>query len=121
LLIEELDLNIDGNVDIEVGSGDLNTEALKYIYFNDKGFNGESVTLSFFVIPSPLDFQKEQNIKFVLKSITSEYYDYLRTSDFQQELEDGGGLAEPVQISTNIKNALGTFAGYNYSIYTLQP
>jgi hypothetical protein len=120
LLIEELDVNTDGNVDIEVGSGDdVNNRALKSIYFNDKGFQGESVTLKFFVIPSPLNFHKEQNIKFVLKSITSEHYDYLRTSEFQHELEDGGALSEPVQISTNVKNGLGIFTGYNYSIYTV--
>ncbi|MBT1686848.1 DUF4249 domain-containing protein [Dawidia soli] len=119
LLVEELKVNTSGNVDVEIG-GPQQVQGVKYIAFNDNSFNGHSVTLKFFIIPAFVDFQKPQNIKFVLKSITQEYYNYLRTSDFQQELEERENVSEPVQIATNIRNGLGTFSGYNYSLYTVK-
>jgi hypothetical protein len=121
LLIEELKVNTSGDVDINVGTRPDEIEGRKNIYFSDDGFDGQSITLEFLIVPSVIDFREEQNIKFVLKSITREYYNYLRTSDFQQELEDGGNVNEPVQVATNIRNGLGTFTGYNYSMYVVKP
>jgi hypothetical protein len=120
ILVEELKVNTSGNTDVEIGGDPQDIDGLKYIYFSDEGFNGESVTLKFFIIPTLIDLNKDQNIKFVLKSITQEYYEYLRTSDFQQELEESGNFTEPVQIATNITNGLGTFAGYSFSLYTIK-
>jgi hypothetical protein len=118
--VEELKVNASGNTDVEIGGGPQDVDGLKYIYFSDEGFNGESVTLRFFIVPTLINLNKDQNIKFVLKSITREYYEYLRTSDFQQELEESGNLTEPVQVATNITNGLGTFSGYNFSLYTIK-
>jgi hypothetical protein len=120
VLVEELKVNTSGNTDVEIGNGPGEIDGLKYIYFSDEGFNGESVTLKFFIIPTLINLNKEQNIKFVLKSIPQEYYEYLRTSDFQRELEEDGSLTEPVQIATNITNGLGTFSGYSFSLYTIK-
>lgn len=120
VLVEELKVNTSGNTDVEVGNGPGEIDGLKYIYFSDEGFNGESVTLKFFIIPTLVNLNRDQNVKFVLKSITREYYEYLRTSDFQQELEESGNLTEPVQIATNITNGLGMFAGYSFSLYTIK-
>jgi hypothetical protein len=123
ILVEELKVNTSGNTDVEIGGGPERIDGLRYIYLSDEGFDGETVTLKFFVIPVHVDFESNQNImiKFILKSITNEYYEYLKTSNFQLELGDGSNLAEPVQIATNVQNGLGTFAGYNYAVYTLRP
>lgn len=121
LLVEDIKVNTSGNTDIELLGGAQLIDGLKFIYFSDQNFNGESLTLKFIIVPTLIDLNKDQNIKFVLKSITPEYYQYLRTSDFQQELEKEGSPSEPVQIATNIENGLGTFAGYSYSIYTIKP
>jgi hypothetical protein len=120
ILVEELKVNTSGNTDVDIGGSPQDIEGLNYIYFSDEGFSGESVTLKFFIIPTLINLNKEQNIKFVLKSIGREYYEYLRTSDFQQELEESGNFNEPVQIATNIENGLGTFAGYSFSLYTIK-
>jgi hypothetical protein len=120
ILVEDLKVNTSGNTDVEVGSRPQEIDGLKYIYFSDEGFNGESVTLKFSIAPTPINLNRDQNVKFVLKSITREYYEYLRTSDFQQQLEERGDLSEPVQIATNINNGLGMFAGYSFSIYTIK-
>jgi hypothetical protein len=120
VLVEELKVNTSGNTDVDIVGGPQQIDGLKYIYFSDEGFDGETVTLKFFIIPALIDLRKRQYIKFVLKSITREYYGYLRTSDFQQQMEEDGTLAEPVQIATNIENGLGTFAGYNFSVYTIK-
>ena len=120
VLVEELKVNTSGNTDVEIGGGPGEIDGLKYIYFSDEGFNGEAVTLNFFIIPTLINLNRDQNVKFVLKSIPREYYEYLRTSDFQQEQEESGDLTEPVQIATNITNGLGTFAGYNFSLYTIK-
>ena len=120
VLGEELKVNTSGNTDVEIGGGPGEIDGLKYIYFSDEGFNGEAVTLKFFIIPTLINLNRDQNVKFVLKSIPREYYEYLRTSDFQQEQEESGDLTEPVQIATNITNGLGTFAGYNFSLYTIK-
>ena len=120
VLVEELKVNTSGNTDVEIGGGPGEIDGLKYIYFSDEGFNGEAVTLKFFIIPTLINLNRDQNVKFVLKSIPREYYEYLRTSDFQQEQEESGDLTEPVQIATNITNGLGTFAGYNVSLYTIK-
>lgn len=123
LLVEEVKVNTSGNADVNIGGGPERIDGLPYIYLNDDDFNGKTITLKFFVIPVEVDLDRNPNvvIKFVLKSITKAYYDYLRTSDFQIEAEDGNGFAEPVQVATNIRNGLGTFAGYNYSLYTITP
>jgi hypothetical protein len=120
VLVEELKVNTSGNTDVEIGGGPGEIDGLKYIYFSDEGFNGEAVTLKFFIIPALINLNRDQNVKFVLKSIPREYYEYLRTSDFQQEQEESGDLTEPVQIATNITNGLGTFAGYSVSLYTIK-
>ena len=120
ILVEELKVNTSGNTDVEIGGGPGEIDGLKYIYFSDARFNGEAVTLKFFIIPTLINLNRDQNVKFVLKSIPREYYEYLRTSDFQQEQEESGDLTEPVQIATNITNGLGTFAGYNVSLYTIK-
>jgi hypothetical protein len=120
VLVEELKVNTSGNTDVEIGNGPGEIEGLKYIYFSDQGFNGEAVTLKLFIVPTLINLSRDQNIKFVLKSITRDYYEYLRTSDFQQELQERGSLTEPVQVATNITNGLGMFAGYSFSLYTIK-
>jgi hypothetical protein len=123
LLVEEVKVNTSGNTDVEIGGGPERIDGLKYIYFNDDQFDGKTIALKFFIIPVHVDLDANRNllIKFVLKSVTREYYEYLRTSNYQTELEDGGNFSEPVQIATNIKNGLGTFAGYNYATYVIRP
>lgn len=120
LMVEDVKVNTSGNVDIEIGEGPEGIDGSRYLYLTDNGFNGQPFSFKFYVIPTSLDIEEstEAIIKFVLKSITEDYYNYLITSDYQKQIEDEGILAEPVQVYTNIQNGLGVFAGYNYSIYS---
>lgn len=122
LLIEDLEVETSGNVDVSIGSGPETIDGFPYFYFNDVGFEGETYTFNFFVIPTLVNFAEDQDLvlKFVLKSLTQAYYDYLVTSDFQVELEDQNNFSEPVQIKGNVENGLGVFAGYNYHIYSIR-
>lgn len=122
LLIEDVKVNISGTTDITIGAGPEFIEGARYLYFADTGFDGKDFTLDFFIIPTLLDFETEQNvaIKFVLKSISEDYYNYILTSDYQIKIEEEGTLAEPVQVSSNITNGLGVFAGYNYDLFTVR-
>lgn len=120
VLVEDLKVNTSGNTDVDIVGGPQQIDGLKFIYFSDEGFDGELVTLKFFIVPMLIDLNRNQQVKFVLKSISREYYEYLRTTDFQQALEEEGNLSEPVQVETNIENGLGTFAGYSFSVYTVE-
>lgn len=122
LLIEDVKVNTSGNVDIEIGAGPEGIDGSRYLYLTDNGFNGQPFSFKFYVIPTLLDMEEspEAIIKFVLKSVTEDYYNYLITSDYQKQIEDEGILAEPVQVYTNIQNGLGVFAGYNYSIISVK-
>ena len=123
LLIEDVKVNTSGNIDVDIGGGPERIDGLRYIYFNDDDLDGKSVTIRFYIIPVELDLEENRNVivKYVLKSITKEYYDYLKTCDFQAKTEDGNSFSEPVQIATNIKNGLGTFAGYSISVLSITP
>ena len=121
LLVEDIKINTSGNTNITIGLGPEGIDGLRYIYLSDNGFNGEAFTLDFYIIPTLIDPENQSNgvIKYVLKSISKDYYQYLLTSDYQRRIEDEGTLAEPVQIYSNIANGLGLFAGYNISVYTI--
>ncbi|MFY0600024.1 MAG: DUF4249 domain-containing protein [Cyclobacteriaceae bacterium] len=122
LLVEDIKVETSGNVDINLGAGPEGIDGIPYFYFTDNGFDGETFEVDLFLIPTILDFEIPQNvtIKFVLKSISTDYYDYLITSDYQQQIEEEEGFSEPVQISSNIQNGLGVFASYNYDIYSVR-
>ena len=121
LLIEDVKVNVSGNTDITIGEGPEGIEGVRYIYLSDNGFNGQTFALDFFIIPTLIDSENPSKvvIKYVLKSITEDYYEYLLTSDYQKQIEDEGILAEPVQVYTNVQNGLGVFAGYDISVFTL--
>lgn len=123
VLIEDLDVDTGGTTDVIIGGGPEAIDGFRYLYFEDDSFDGEVFTFNFFIIPTLLNFDRSDDVKvrFVLKSLTKEYFDYLLTSDYQLTLEEEGSLSEPVQISTNINNGMGVFAGYNYNVYSLQP
>lgn len=87
------------------------------LFFDDKKFNGSVYQLDFFIVPVNLDFSvpHKDEVYVVLKSISKSYYDYLVTSQFQEEMEERHTFAEPVQVANNIGNGLGVFAGFNFT------
>jgi hypothetical protein len=121
VLIEEVKVNTSGNTTITISEGANGIEGLRYIYFSDNGFDGETISLDFYIIPTLIDPDKaaEYTVQYVLKSIPEAYYEYLLTSDYQRRIQEEGTLAEPVQIYTNVQNGLGVFAGYDISVHRM--
>ncbi len=122
LLIEELEVDTDGSTDVNIGGGPETLGGFRYLYFEDDSFNGEVFSYSFYIVPSKLNFEENNNvqIKFVLKSLSKSHFDYLLTSDYQRQIEEEGSLTEPVQVANNIENGVGAFAGYNYDVFLVR-
>ena len=116
LITEDLDVNTSGNNDITIGGPSVINGNL-VLFFDDKKFNGSGYKLNFFIVPVNIDFSIHHNyeVYLVLKSLSKSYYDYLVTSQFQEEIEESNNLAEPVQVANNISNGLGVFAGFNFT------
>lgn len=123
LLLEDFKVDISGSSEVNISQDPTFVKGAPFLYFDDKTFDGGTFTLDFFVIPSGTNFDNNPNvlIKMVLKSLTQPYYDYLVTADFQIKQEEQENFSEPVQVTSNINNGVGVFAGYNYSIFTLRP
>lgn len=120
IFFEDLEVNTSGNTNIEIGGVINEEDGFNFIYFDDKGINGEQVQMNILAVPLHLDFSRDQVVHVVLKSLSSEYYQYLSTSDFQREAEEEGSFAEPVQVFTNIVGGVGVFAGYNYAYTSIK-
>lgn len=121
ILVEDVKVDNSGNTDITIGSGPEDINGSRYLYLSDNGFDGQAFTLDFYVIPTLInpDDPTDVMVRYVLKSINEEYYQYLLTSDYQRQIEEEGTLAEPVQIFSNVQNGLGVFAGYGLSVYEI--
>lgn len=90
-----------------------------HLLFNDRSFNGEIKTLSFYY-SDPGGLSDYYIISIQLRNITAEYY-YHKTTLLQslnnQEEDVLYGMREPLNIFTNIENGHGIFAGFNEDIF----
>lgn len=85
--------------------------------FDDKYINGKSTTLQFLMPMYPPSEQQqieEYHFTVVLRNITKEYYDYLKTTSLQRKTANDP-FAQPVIMSNNIVNGYGVFGGFTQS------
>ncbi len=112
--------------DILVNGDDLTNEYSEdhdHFIFSDKLFNGEKVSISFYIN----DFNnyteyKSDTLNIYLCHLTEDYYNYLTTSDLHftnQETDIWDGSGNPIEMYTNISNGYGVFAGCNKTSNTI--
>ncbi len=63
-------------------------------------------------IPAPSDFSARTDLLVFMDGISKHFYDYGTTYRVQRETDDNP-FAEPVQVTTNVKNGFGIFGGFN--------
>lgn len=119
IFLEDRNIDVDGNNDINIGDVNL-IDAQPVLFFNDLRFNGEQVTIDFFLAPGNSSGQESRDIYVVLKSVSRNYHDFLMTTHSQREVMDEDTFVEPVQISGNIENGLGVFAGFSFDTLKAQ-
>ena len=97
-----------------------NNETFAYntLAMNDRYFNGKTTTLDFLVTtslgPDGDDLIQEYEYTFVIRNVTKEYYNYLKTTSLQKKTANDP-FAQPVVMSNNITNGYGIFGGYTQS------
>jgi hypothetical protein len=100
----------------------LDKEYPERLLFNDTEINGEKKTIVVYYEPPQRIYGSGQvyvssHIIYVyLNSVTKEYYDFFTSALLQINNREGDlfyGLSEPVEVSTNVNNGYGVFAGYN--------
>ena len=119
VFIEDTDVDTSGENDIELG-GPLLIEAQKTLFFSDRRYDDPAIKYDFFLAPNDIDLNNgdEYEIYAVLKTITEDYYEYLRTITFQKRVSGESIPSEPVQIFSNVTGGLGVFSGYDYDTKT---
>ncbi len=96
----------------------------RHLLFNDRSFNGEIKTLTFYYYPPQvwdgLHYISGHLMSLQLRNITAEYY-YHKTTLLQSlnnQVEDVlYGMREPFNVFSNIENGHGIFAGFNEDIF----
>ncbi len=83
-------------------------------FFSDRLFNGRQLPLTLNLENNP---EKTTYVQVV--HITKEYYEYVRTLDRQAGRDDFGNF--PTQVTNNIQNGFGLFAGYNAVTLAVKP
>lgn len=84
------------------------------LFFSDKLFNGQALQLGLNIENSP------DNVTYVqVAHITKEYYQYVRSLK-KQSYNDAINLT-PVQVSNNIRNGMGLFAGCTVHSMMIKP
>lgn len=86
------------------------------VLFDDKNFNGNSISYSF-PLKININPQKEMVGKMFaeLRTVSQEYFLFHNSLSRQQTSSDGP-FNEPVMIYNNVENGQGIFAGYNASV-----
>lgn len=101
------------------------TDKPKYLLFKDKKISGQTHTLTVYYMP-PIEpvggYINDHYISIHLRNVTEDYYKF-KTTMLQQmygKKEDIlYGVAEPINVFTNIKNGYGIFAGFNNDIVSI--
>ena len=103
---------------------ELHLKRPKHLIFNDRSFDGETKTLSFYYYPPQIwasfHYISYHLMSLQLRNITAEYY-YHKTTLLQslnnQEEDVLYGMREPLNVFTNVENGHGVFAGFNEDIF----
>lgn len=106
---------------------ELHLKNPRQLLFNDRSFNGDTRTISFYYFPPQgwyiNPYISNHIINIQLRNITAEYY-YHKTTLLQslnhQEEDVLYGMREPLNVFTNIENGHGIFAGFNEDIFQVQ-
>ena len=86
------------------------------VLFDDKPFNGETVTYTFpFSVKVRTREELIGKLFAELRNVSEEYYHYNQSLSRQQANPDFP-FSEPVHLFDNVENGLGIFAGYNASL-----
>lgn len=81
-------------------------------FFPDDCFNGQELLLNMAMETQTLDEEKAQQVEVVVKSISKDFYEYLKSNRPQPEGFEVP-FTEPNFLFTNIKNGYGIFAGFS--------
>lgn len=100
----------------------------EYLLFNDKSFNGNEIKMTFYypasyVIDGGIKILSWDLISVQLRNVTKDYYEFrssLLYNTFNQVENMIYGTGEPMNVSSNVENGYGIFAGFNNSIVTMQ-
>ena len=76
-----------------------------------KRFRGGSYSVDFSTYSSPIA-NKAIKVTIILRTITREQFEYLRTQELQRYHADNP-FSEAVPVCSNVENGLGIFAGYS--------
>lgn len=81
--------------------------------FSDRTFDGKT-----YALPVRFDIHHKgpdkQRLNIYLMSVSKVYYDYIRTV-YQQQQNNKDFYAEPTQVSNNVSNGFGVFAGFTFA------
>ncbi|WP_181885080.1 DUF4249 domain-containing protein [Pontibacter diazotrophicus] len=83
-------------------------------FFSDKLFDGQVLPLTL-----NLETPPEKTTYVQVAHISKEYYEYARTLQRQAGGDDFGNI--PTQVTNNIRNGFGLFAGYNAITLAVKP
>jgi hypothetical protein len=84
----------------------------KSIYLNDRLFDGKLFEFRAQMANPP-------NTKVYLFTVSESYFNYFMETG-RQEQASGDAFAQPTQVSSNIENGWGVFAGYNFEVGNIQ-
>lgn len=79
--------------------------------FDDKTFNGTSVTVSRNINISAGGTVEPKYLRLMVSSLTEDYFKFLKSLQLYYD-SSGNPFAEPAQVRGNIKNGYGCFGGY---------
>ncbi len=99
----------------------------KYLLFTDKKINENEYTLNVYYTPPQIEdshrYISNHYINIHLRNVTEEYYKY-KTSMIEHlngKKEDVlYGMGEPINVTSNIQNGYGLFAGFNNDIVSIR-
>lgn len=111
LLLREDYSRLDVAVDIEVELEGNERYFYGQAVFRDALFEGEPHTFVLDVTLGNFDSLNPPEIVVLLAALSEDYVRYRQTLAVQNETEENP-FAEPVQIFSNVDNAIGAFAGY---------
>ena len=121
LFYEQGDINETVELDLTVpeGEAELFDNAYgSYLLWSDKLINGQEVTIHFSYLQWYMGYGNgkeplNMTFTFYFKSVSKDYYFYLKTLSLYHETNNIDPFMEPVVIYSNIKNGYGIFGSYN--------
>jgi hypothetical protein len=114
------------NTGLETNINDIHFSEFRYqdFYgfkpFDDKSFNGNSITISRNVSLTfnSVSSTRPKALRLVVSSITEDSYKFLKSLQLYMDT-NGNPFAEPVRVKGNIENGYGYFGGYANAYYDI--